>query len=395
MKPVALLTHLCALTMLTACTASTQSLKLSESPTRALQETRRLTGAPGIAALVHHRGTTVFFEVDGHRINKSAARITPADSFHLGSNTKAMTGVLIALLVEEGVLSWDETLKDLFPDLEVHPALHNVTVLDLIRHEGGMPGYLARTHRSLWNQIWDALDDDVTQTRRQLAQTLVTMEPLSEPGTYTYSNSGYVLVASAIETRLKQSWEELIQARVFAPLGMKSCGFGAPQGGDIALPSQPWGHRKRADGSLKPMKPGPIADNPPVLAPAGGVHCSMQDWLRFTQLFTATSPTLELLSPSQKDRLLSPSDGGRYGGGWRRFYREWGEGLVLYHAGTNKRFYSIAWVAPETESVILIATNLYYVGIDADIDRLVGVLIRNFLKDRFVERAEPPVEPPA
>ena len=88
MKPVALLTHLCALTMLTACTASTQSLKLSESPTRALQETRRLTGAPGIAALVHHRGTTVFFEVDGHRINKSAARITPADSFHLGSNTQ-------------------------------------------------------------------------------------------------------------------------------------------------------------------------------------------------------------------------------------------------------------------------------------------------------------------
>ena len=44
--------------------------------------------------------------------------------------------------------------------------------------------------------------------------------------------------------------------------------------------------------------------------------------------------------------LLTPSEGGRYSGGWRRVYREWGDGLVLYHAGTNKRFYSVAWLAP-------------------------------------------------
>ena len=46
---------------------------------------------------------------------------TVLDNWHLGSDTKAMSATLIALAVDAGELSWDETLPDLFPGMTIHP----------------------------------------------------------------------------------------------------------------------------------------------------------------------------------------------------------------------------------------------------------------------------------
>ena len=148
-------------------------------------------------------------------------------------------------------------------------------------------------------------------------------------------------------------------------------------------PTQPWGHRMLISGGLKPIKPGPIADNPPALAPAGGVHCDFKSWLKFLTLYLTPGVENTLIKPDTFDGLLAPSEGGRYGGGWRRVYREWGDGLVLYHAGTNKRFYSVAWLAPEKAAMVLVAVNLYYDGIEAKVDALVGSLIRYYIQDHY------------
>ena len=49
------------------------------------------------------------------------------------------------------------TLSELFPSVEMLPLYTSVTVQDLIRHEGGLPGYLARSKRKLWNALWDSI----------------------------------------------------------------------------------------------------------------------------------------------------------------------------------------------------------------------------------------------
>ena len=367
---------------LVACSHSAAIQNHEEMPdylTRAAKE----IGAPGLSVLAIRDGETVLQATRGHRKANVDSPLELSDRFHLGSNTKAMTALLVARLVDVGVVRWDETLKELLPSVEMRPNYTSVTVQDLLRHEGGLPGYLARSKRTLWNALWDAYADDVVATRAMLTRALLMEEPSAGQGTYLYSNSGYVILASALESRTGKRWESLIEEQIFQPLGMTGCRFGSPAQSAAGVPREPWGHRKRVDGSLKPMKPGPIADNPPAIAPAGGVHCDMVSWQRFTEVFLRPIETLSIVKPETMRGLLTPSEGGRYSGGWRRVYREWGDGLVLYHAGTNKRFYSVAWLAPEKGSMVLAAVNLYYDGIEGKVDALVGSLIRRFIQDHY------------
>jgi CubicO group peptidase (beta-lactamase class C family) len=70
-------------------------------------------------------------------------------------------------------------------------------------------------------------------------------------------------------------WEEVINQRLFIPLGMTSAGFGAP--GVAGELIEPRGHLD--DG--KPAPIGPEGDNPQAMWPCGGVHCSSIDWAKF------------------------------------------------------------------------------------------------------------------
>src|SRR6266540_1900926 len=73
---------------------------------------------PGMAWVVASADSILETGALGVRKLKSAELITPADRFHLGSNTKAMTATVIAMGVEEGKLSWKSRPLDVFPDLE-------------------------------------------------------------------------------------------------------------------------------------------------------------------------------------------------------------------------------------------------------------------------------------
>src|SRR5690606_14906599 len=98
---------------------------------------------------------------------------------------------------------------------------------------------------------------------------LLARKPEATPGTEKiYSNQGYAIAGVMLEKASGQTWEGLMQTMLFDPLGMTSAGFGAP-----ATPGkvdQPWGHEPGLFGQ-KPVPPGPRADNPLAIAPAGAV----------------------------------------------------------------------------------------------------------------------------
>ena len=81
------------------------------------------------------------FGVAGVRKRGTKSRATPNDLWHLGSNTKAMTATLVARLIEQGQLSWDTTVADVFSDkdFEIHPDFRGVTLLQLLSHRAGLP----------------------------------------------------------------------------------------------------------------------------------------------------------------------------------------------------------------------------------------------------------------
>src|SRR5207248_2506036 len=181
-------------------------------------------------------------------------------------------------------------------------------------------------------------------------------KPEHEPGKeFHYSNVGYVLAGHMAEEAAGAPWEELIQKRLFRPLGMKSAGFGAM--GTPGKVDQPWQHF--GDGLR--MGPSLYSDNPPVMAPAGTVHCSLPDWARFIadQLRGARGGRALLKAETYKKLHTSPYDDRFYTlGGWGGLAKdERAGGPLLRHDGSNGMSFATAWVAPRRDLAVLVVTN--------------------------------------
>ncbi|MBX3414196.1 MAG: beta-lactamase family protein [Pirellulales bacterium] len=307
---------------------------------------------PGIAAAVVRRGEIVALGVAGVRTRGKPELVETADAFHIGSDTKAMTALLCGILVEEGKLSWDQTLLETFPELkkEMQVQYQQVTLEQLLTHRSGAPGDL--TKYALWNKLWQ-FKGTPTRARRMLLESVVSKPPEAPPGEkYIYSNAGYTIAGHMAEQLTGKAWEDLMREKIFNPLGMTTAGFGAP--GTRAKNDQPRGHQ--ANGS--PVEPGPGADNPPTIGPAGTVHCSIVDWAKFVAA-NLPSAKHKLVSSETLARLHTPAPGEpEYAMGWIVARGQpWAGGPALMHAGSNTMWYAVAWLAPEKDFAVLVACN--------------------------------------
>ena len=102
----------------------------------ALAEICAKTDATGLVGMALQDGEVVAFGAAGVRSIESGVAVSPTDPFHLGSCAKAITSTLVAVLIEEGVLSWDTTIGEALPELskEFDPGYAKVRIEDLLRH---------------------------------------------------------------------------------------------------------------------------------------------------------------------------------------------------------------------------------------------------------------------
>ena len=305
-------------------------------------------GVPAIAAAVVTSRGLGPCGVVGVRKSGEAVPATLNDLWHLGSDTKAMTAALAGLLVEQGVLTWDTPLAEVFPEMaaEFHSDCKGMTLRHLLSHRGGVRANLD------WNRL--AKSGTVREQRLQAVRQGLSEKPESLPGTrYLYSNLGYVIAGAVVEKKTGLTWEELLGERLFKPLGMARAGFGGT--GTPGLLDQPWGHVGRG----KPVGAnGPEADNPPVMGPAGRVHCTLQEWALFVadQLRGARGQN-GLLKAETYLSLQTPVPGGEAALGWMAVERPWGGGRVLTHSGCNTMNTAVAWLAPQRDFAVLLCAN--------------------------------------
>ncbi|MCC7540475.1 MAG: beta-lactamase family protein, partial [Deltaproteobacteria bacterium] len=339
-----------------------------------LEPIRAASGLPALAATVYDGTLMLATGAVGTRRVEDATAVTDGDRWHLGSCTKAMTATLLATLVEEGVLDWDTTAVEAFPSFasSIDPGFRDVTLAELLRHRGGMDP----EHSWLLDAYWtDARAVEVI--RYEVAERLLSAAPVVPVGTFAYANSGYVVVGAAMESATGRSWESLLRERIFEPLGMTSCGFGAPGVAAPGPPDEPRGHYGTPLVSIEPTLE---ADNHPLLGPAGTAHCALSDWARFVAIHVAGArgEDTSVLPARAFARLHDPA-GGDYALGWGVTTRDWADGLVLQHAGSNTLWYVVAWVAPVRNRFMLLATNtsLTASGDDAGgaIDEAAGELV--------------------
>ncbi|MBM3782723.1 MAG: beta-lactamase family protein [Acidobacteria bacterium] len=316
---------------------------------RALDPIRTRHRVPALgAALVTGRGV-ITQGVVGVRKAGTNVPATIADKGHLGSNTKAMTAVLLARLIERGKLDWETTLEKIFPDLA--PAFpqdfRNITVTHLLSHRAGLPGTpdwtdyeeVIRTFQSLPRQ------------RLELMKKTAARGVGSPPGErYQYSSAGYMIAGAVAERLTGRAWEDLLRDMVFKPLGMNGCGFGGT--GTLGKIDQPWPHT--VSGEATPTN-GPAVDNPRILAPAGSVHCSLGDWAKFIADALRGEPAL---LKRDSYRRLHLSQGDDCALGWFVVSGEaWADGIALQHYGTNRKNFALVRMAPRRGFAVLAVTN--------------------------------------
>jgi len=299
--------------------------------------------------------------------------VTLKDKWHLGSDTKAMTAMLIGALVEQGKLKWETTLEEVFPGIatSLHPKLRKVTIIHLLSHRAGL---IANFN---WQMV--PVTGTIQDQRRAVLKMAASAKPLSDPGSkYNYSNLGYVIAGAMAEKVTNTSWEDLITKTIFEPLGMKSVGFGGT--GTPGKIDQPWGHGSKG----KPVSGnGPKMDNPLVIGPAGTVHCILEDWSKFVidQLRGARGEPA-LLQPETYTKLHTPPFGGNYSLGWLVTQRNWGGGTVLTHAGSNTMNFAVVWLAPQRDLAVLVCTNQGGSAAQKACDEAAGELIELHFKDK-------------
>jgi CubicO group peptidase (beta-lactamase class C family) len=199
--------------------AATQSSS-TESLDVWIDSLRRQHNVPAMGAIVFRADTILVRGVAGVRRSNSTEPVKENDRFQLGSNTKAITATVIATLVEEGKLKWTTTLADVFPELRdaMSSEFRDVTIDMLLSHHAGIsPSVTLTTRTSRASPA--SLEHRLSGARH------------SPPGFYAakqvvpvrkgvYSNGGYAIAGAAGERITGQSWELLVQTRIFKPLGL-------------------------------------------------------------------------------------------------------------------------------------------------------------------------------
>jgi CubicO group peptidase (beta-lactamase class C family) len=346
--------------LLTGVVAPTITTRAEEPDARILallEPIRARYHLPALAGAIVTADGVVAVGAVGERRAGQGPPVTIEDKFHLGSCTKAMTATLLATFVEEGRLAWDTPLAEALPELagEMHPEYRGVTVEQLLAHRAGLSGETAAPGMSL--NAMRASRTPLPQQRLAYARAVLAEPPAVRPGTeMRYANRGYILAGVIAERLGGASWEQLMADRIFGPLGMTSAGTGWMASDGQA--DQPWPHRKGLLGRTVAVPPGPGADNPLVIGPAGTVHASLADWGRFVAChLRAGRGEPALLKPETFARLHHQPEVGDYAFGWGFAERAWGGGTVLSHAGSNTMNYCVVWMAPHRGYAVLAATN--------------------------------------
>jgi len=333
----------------------------------------RVQGAlPGMAAAVIRGDDLVAIGATGVRKQGDPTPVGLDDQWHLGSDTKAMTATLFGLSVDEGKVHFDDKLPALFTGATLDPGWQNVTVEDLLRHRGGAP---ADVPTPIWTQMY--ADGTNADALSKAVLAMLAQPPAQAPGTYVYANAGYMIVGAALEKVYGKGWEEQMQTRLFQPLGMASCGFGAA--GTPGQVDQPWGHKQGTPPI--PVSPGPGADNPRAMGPAGTVHCGLRDWGKFLSLHLAGERGEDRLVKSVTlKRLHTPPSGGDYAAGWGVSTRPWAGGLTLAHEGSNTMNLAVVWLAPAKNVGFMVTTNIAGPDAETATDDALAPLIAAYAK---------------
>ena len=326
---------------------------------------------PALAAAVVQDGKIVARGAVGTRRAGAAIPVTINDRFHIGSDTKAMTALLAAMLVEENKLRWDSTMAEVFPELSatMTPGLRGVTLEQLLSHTSGIPSDNQAFGKFIGKSLTQ--EGNLNELRSWLVRQWSKQPLAAKPGAkFSYANMNYILAGAMLERLSGKTWDELIFERIFIPLGLATAGLGTPS--SLGRVDAPLGHVKIA-GKTKAFLAGPNSDNLPILGPAGIAHMSVLDfaaWAGWNAGEGKRGPAL--VRPETLHKLHTPviaipdkpgakpgtPKQGKYGLGWGELAVDWAPNRLKSHSGSNTKNLAQIWLDPQRDFAMVLVTNI-------------------------------------
>ncbi|HSI52504.1 MAG: serine hydrolase domain-containing protein [Ramlibacter sp.] len=247
---------------------------------------------PGAIAVVALGGHVELFESLGRQDPKAAGAMKDDAIFRIYSMTKPIVSLAALMMAEEGLLQLGDPVSKYLPmfadqkvavegagGLRLEPVRRQATVHDLLRHTSGLT-YEFLGSNAIQKQYEAADIANRSRTNAEHCKVLAAIPLQDQPGTrWQYSRATDVLGA-LIEVVDGKPLGELLQQRIFGPLGMRDTGF--------AVPRDQW-HR-----IAEPFANDPDTGQPVVMLDArevprhesggGGLLSTAHDYVRFLQL---------------------------------------------------------------------------------------------------------------
>ena len=171
---------------------------------------------PGLALAIVQDGETFLVEGFGVRNMATGAPVDGDTLFNIASMTKAFTTTAMAMLVQDGLLAWDEPVLDYYPAFQLQDPdlMQQMLLRDIVTHRTGFDG--APVDHELIGKGGPEF-----YTRYEIAARLADF-PAAFPirARYSYCSSFYVLAGVVMEEVTGKTWDEIVHERIFEPLGM-------------------------------------------------------------------------------------------------------------------------------------------------------------------------------
>lgn len=319
---------------------------------------------PGLAVGIVKDGQLVAARGYGVRKKGQPEKVDAHTLFGIASNTKAFTTAALAILADEGKLTWNDPVTRHLPAFALYDpyVTRELTVRDLVSHRTGLG--LGAGDLMFW--------PNTTFTRAQVLEGARHLQPASSfRSTYAYNNTMFVVAGQVIEAASGMKYEEFIAKRIFAPLGMTEArisNLGLTERDNTAVPhSRGW----RLEGELKPIE----WTRDDVWAAAAGVKANVTDlakWMNVQLAQGRIDETHRLFSESMSRTMFAAQtviNVGRqpknladqqaqfaaYGLGW--FLKDYRGRKVAYHSGGLTGMVTQTTLVPSLNLGIVVLTN--------------------------------------
>lgn len=315
---------------------------------------------PAIAIAIIGKDQVEYARGFGTISNQNNQAINEHTLFALASISKSTASAGLAILVDEGKLSWTDPVRKYLPDFSLYDPYvdREIQVRDLLIHNSGLPEVSGGT-------IWY----DSKYNRKEVVQRLHYLKPSdSFRSAYAYQNITYLVAGEVIEAISGKIWDDFIHERIFVPLGMTRTTTKLADQEKLqnyALPHA-W-----INGKIQTI---PYRNHENVGA-AAAVNSSVWDWAQYVQMFLNSGEYKGnvIITPDRIKEIWSPQTCipinsiptvlqkityiyDAYGMGW--FIRDYCKYQTITHSGGVDGMRTKMAILPEKNLGFVIFTNI-------------------------------------